>query len=82
MVPCKICPAGGPGKNGMLLTRSLHVQDWVVEHWDKMPRYGEGSTLAAALLCWLLGIFKHVHLQHSCLFACAYTKLSLQGMPP
>ena len=78
----KLCPAGCPGKDGMLLTRSLHVQDWVVEHWDRMPRYGEGSTLAAALLCRLLGMVQHVLLQHSWMFACACTKLSLQGCLP
>ena len=38
------------------MTLSLHMQDWVVEHWDKMPRYGEGSLLAAALLCWILSM--------------------------
>ena len=49
------------GKDGSLLTCSLHVQDWVVEHGEKMPHYGEGSTLAA-MLPWLLSMVQHVHL--------------------
>ena len=51
-----------------------------MEHWDKMPRYGEGSMLAAALPSGLLNMVKRVHLQHSWFFACACSKISLQCM--
>ena len=49
------------------MTHSLHMQDWVLEHWDKMPRYGEGNSLATAQLCW-------IQFCHSWLFASPVAK--------
>ena len=49
---CNCCISCPSSRHRMAAVMSpLHMQDWVVEHWDKMPRYGEVVAHEPAPCC-------------------------------